>query len=138
MTTKKLLKSNAYTEQGTPDLPDHPALKGSNCQCGHVYFPRQHFGCESCGNTGEVVENVLMSGKGTLHSFAKVHRSAIKKYPAPYFIGSVLLDRGCVIRAILNVKDESQLKIGQTVYSELVKIDKNENNEEVFDLRFTI
>ncbi len=130
-------KPSLFSLEGTPHLPDYPALKGCRCKCGYVFFPRQRYGCERCGRFGHDIEDIEISGKGKLRAFATVHRSDSENYQAPYIAATIVLDAGCAIRALLDVADESSLFIGQTVYSTLTVVDCDERGRKIADLRFT-
>ena len=50
-------------ELSHPDLyrrhGDSVELLGMKCaRCGHVAFPRQSYGCEKCGASGDAIERV--------------------------------------------------------------------------------
>lgn len=137
MTDAIVARPTVFDIEGTTELPNHPSLKGCRCKCGYVYFPRQHYGCEACGRTGNDIEEIKLSGKGKLLSFATVHRSTLDKYKAPYIVASILLDDDCVTRALLNVTDDSQLKVGQIVYSTLTIVGHDEQGKKIVDLQFT-
>lgn len=130
------LRPSVFSLQGTAELPDHPSLLGSRCKCGYVFFPRQHYGCEMCGATEEEIEDIELNGKGQLRAFTKVHRSHLKNYKAPFYVGTIILDAGCEIRSLIDVADESLLSVGQTVYSTLTAV-AHEEGKLVVDLRFT-
>ncbi|WP_077213192.1 Zn-ribbon domain-containing OB-fold protein [Bacillus dakarensis] len=132
------LRPSVFSIRGTEELPDRPSLKGCQCKCGYVFFPRQYFGCESCGRFGDDIENIEMSGRGKIREFATVHRSQRKDLPAPYIVATIVLDAGVVIRGLLDVTDEKQLSIGQTVYSTLSSVGRDEDGREIVDLRFSI
>ena len=132
------LRPTVFSLIGTEDLPERPSLKGCQCKCGYVFFPRQYFGCESCGRLGDEIEDIEMSGRGKIREFATVHRSHRKDLIAPFIVATIVLDAGVVIRALLNVTDAKLLSIGQTVYSTLSTVGQGEDGREIVDLRFTI
>lgn len=132
------LRPTVFSLQGTEELPERPALKGCQCKCGYVFFPRQYFGCESCGRLPDEIEDIEISGKGKLREFATVHRSHRKDLEAPFIVAKIILDVGIVIRALLDVHDEKMLSIGQTVYSNLTTVGKDEEGRDIVDLRFVL
>lgn len=138
MNKKIALKPFLYSLEGTADLPNHPAIKGSKCPCGYIFFPRQNYGCEKCGRHGEEIENILMSGKGKIKQIATVHKSHLKELEAPFSVATIVLDSGCVIRALLDDGEDAHVFIGKTVYSTLKKIGIDDQGREIFDLRFTV
>lgn len=132
------LRPTVFSLKGTEELPERPSLKGCQCKCGYVFFPRQYFGCESCGRLADEIEDIEMSGRGKIREFATVHRSHRKDLKAPFIVATIVLDAGVAIRALLDVNDEKLLSIGQTVYSTLSTVEKDEDGREIVDLRFTI
>lgn len=137
MRERVALHEELFSLHGTPELPDHPALKGARCACGHVFFPRKTYGCEKCGRRPDEIEPVELTGRGRLLAFAKVHRSALEQLLAPYMVGTILLDDGCAVRALLADVDEQDLQHGQTVYTKLVAIGEDEQGRTIVDVRFS-
>ena len=66
MSPSELLKPTLYAAEGTAAVPDHPALHGGKCTCGHVFFPMQTYGCEVCGRNGDALQPLRLSGRGKL------------------------------------------------------------------------
>ncbi len=130
--------------QAVPSKPElfaikeagNPALKGCRCACGHVFFPRNEYGCEACGNTSEKIENIELSGEGEIRAFAKVHQHHSDELKPPFVVATIVLKEGCAIRALLDVRDEKELSVGQTVFSSLVEIGVDEQGRKIVDLRF--
>lgn len=137
MAERIALKPSVFSLQGTEDLPDHPALKGCRCKCGYVFFPRQYYGCEMCGSLE--IEDIKLKGKGILNSFVTVHinLSSRKDLATPYIVASIVHEDNCTFTALLDVKDESSLAIGKTVYSTLHVVGTDEQGREIVDLRFS-
>lgn len=114
-----------------------PALNGGRCQlCGYVFFPPQHYGCESCGAPPEKLEAVSIRGSGVLHSFATVHLHQSKSIEAPFTVGVIVLDDGPTTRSLLTARTDEGLKIGDRVESVLVPVGSDEQGSEVVELRF--
>lgn len=106
---------------------DLPTLIGRECQCGHVYFPPQDYGCEKCGASGAALKPRMLQGQGTLVSWATVHMHA-KPYPkAPFVVGKIALNEGPVMRALLKVDDESGLQAGMPVVAVMVPVDEKQD-----------
>jgi uncharacterized OB-fold protein len=78
-----------------------PVLLGGRCECGHVFFPMQTFGCERCGKFGPALQPFSLRGSGQLRSAATVHVHADPSRSAPFVIGTIALDDGPVIRTLL-------------------------------------
>ena len=121
-----------YSGSGNP-----PSLNGGRCRkCGYVFFPPQHYGCESCGAPGEELEAVALPGRGTLHSFATVHLHQGKGIEAPFTVGVILLDGGPAIRSILTTRTGEGLRAGDRMSATMVSQGKDEQGREVMELRF--
>lgn len=148
MSEQVALKHNLFSIHGTKDLPNRPLLKGGKCECGHIFFPLQKYGCEVCGRHGDQINEMELSGKGVIKTFTTVYRNAQEKksitYGAnptdflnvPFVLALIILDEGCELMALID-GDGCNLHPGQTVYSTLVSIAENEGNREILDLRFT-
>ena len=92
------------------------ALLGMTCSsCGHVTFPRQQYGCEKCGASGESLRDVDLCSSGTLTSFATVHMHQAKTITAPFVIGDVALDDGPTVRATMVESTDTAMRIGARV-----------------------
>jgi uncharacterized OB-fold protein len=135
MTETELLKPALYATEGTASVPDHPSLKGGKCQCGYVFFPLQTYGCEVCGRTGDALQPVALSGRGTLIASSTVHIHAAKNQEAPFTIGAIKLDDGPTVRTLLVDVDAKALKPGQPMVTQLVPVSSAAGK--TFDLRFT-
>lgn len=143
----ELLKPDLYAVEGTASAPDRPSLKGCKClHCGFVFFPPQAYGCEMCGQTGDDLQPVALSGYGTLLASAKVHihnSSAaaaigeIRQLEAPFMIGTIKLDDGPTVRTLLVDVDDRTLIPGQRMASKLVPVGSSARMV-VLDLRFTL
>jgi uncharacterized OB-fold protein len=114
-----------------------PSLNGGRCRkCGYVFFPPQHYGCESCGAPGEELEAVALPGRGRLHSFATVHLHQGKGIEAPFTVGVILLDDGPSIRSILTTRTDEGLKAGDRMGATMVSQGSDEQGRQVMELRF--
>lgn len=127
-----LLKPDLYRADGTASDPNHPALIGGACACGHVFFPLQHHGCEKCGRTD--VSPKALSGTGHLIASARVHLHQGKGREAPFTIASVQLDDGPVVRTLL-VDTSQPAATGMRVVTTLVPINDSSGAQKL-DLRF--
>ncbi len=130
--TIDLFKPALYRAEGTPDVPDHPALLGGACRCGHVFFPWQTYGCERCGGHGDALTPLALGGRGTVESSAAVHLHASPDRPTPFTIAAVRLDAGPVVRTLALQPDSgAPLKPGDRVVTTLAE------SANARDLRFT-
>lgn len=128
--TLSLLKPALYRAQGTQDVPNHPALLGGQCRCGHVFFPYQARGCERCGGHGEALSPRPLSGRGIVESSAVVHLHAAADRAAPFTIAAVRLDDGPLVRTLVAQDRAEPLRRGDAVVTTLVAVG------DVSDLRF--
>ncbi len=107
------------------ELRDHKKLLGIRCpQCQKVYVPPRQV-CGPCFQRME--ELVELSDRGTLVAFTIIRFSFIDPEtgitrPVPYGYGMIKLD-GCdnAFQHFINIKDESEVKIGarvQAVFNE--------------------
>jgi uncharacterized OB-fold protein len=131
----RALKPLLYT------LPDEggnglPQLCGGHCQCGHVFFPMQTYGCEKCGSTGDALRPTLLPAQGTLVASARVLLHARKDRQPPFVVVSVRLDDGPVVRTLLAEDSEAVLPVGAAMHARLVEVGRAESGEPIVDLRF--
>jgi len=97
------------------------AIFGQRCgACGAVSFPRQPYGCETCGAHGEALAAANLAAEGELVSFAQVHRHHGRDIQAPFVMAEVRLSGGPLIRATLGQRDEAGLRIGAAMTGVLV------------------
>ena len=122
-----LLKPDLYASSAG----SAPVLKGGRCHCGHVFFPMQRYGCESCGAWGEDLVPADLSGQGVLLYSAAVHIFRDEGYRVPFTVGSIQLDAGPVVRALVAGQ---ALRPGQRVVAELAPTGEDEDRH--LDLRF--
>lgn len=124
-----------FRAEGTVTVPDHPALLGGRCRaCGYVFFPIQAYGCEACG--AEMLEPLALSGRGRLTSFARVHIHAGGGREAPFTIGTIALEDGAVLRALIDQGSEDRLRHGAAMVATLVP--ETRPNRGPHDLRFAL
>ena len=112
-------------ELSHPDLyrsapGDSVELLGMTCsRCGYVAFPRQGYGCEKCGASGDALQDAVLSSAGTLASFATVHMHQAKTIAAPFVVGEIGLDAGPTVRATMVETTDDDLRIGARVTGRL-------------------
>ena len=112
-------------------------LNGGVCVCGHVFFPLQAFGCETCGRAGDDLTPRRLSGSGRIVASATVHLHAGRGRQAPFDVGVVKLDDGPVVRTLLTSIGAAPAP-GQPMRAVLVEVDGKEPGERVRDLRFEV
>ncbi len=142
MSPSELLKPTLYAAEGTAAVPDHPALHGGKCTCGHVFFPMQTYGCEVCGRNGDTLQPLRLSGRGKLIATATVHIHAgkppkpeVKPHEVPFTIGSIALEDGPTVRTLLVGIEGKALKPGTAMVATLVPVGTGAAS--ILDLRFT-
>jgi uncharacterized OB-fold protein len=122
-----------FEGNGTAVLPAHPALAGGRCEaCGHIFFPMQEHGCEACGST--TLGPLPLTGRGYLVASARVHIHAAPGREAPFVVGSIALEDGAVVRSVLDVAPENDLRPGAIMTTRLVP--ETRAGRDAFDLRF--
>lgn len=110
-----------------------PFLLGGSCsQCGYNFFPMQDYGCEQCGST-ELVEQKF-AARGTLACHAVVYVHPDPKLSPPFTIGSIDLEDGITVRAIIEEAPDEVLRIGEPVIGFIVT--KANSECSALDLRF--
>lgn len=126
--TLPLLKPDLYSIDAT----GAPLLLGGRCECGHVFFPMQTFGCERCGRNGTALQPYALTACGELRAAATVHVHSDDKRKAPFVIGTIALDDGPVIRTLLDASDDASR--GSRVEGILMRV--AHEGSEILDLRF--
>jgi uncharacterized OB-fold protein len=122
-----------FSSRGTDSAPDYPALLGGVCEaCGYVFFPMQSYGCERCGS--QALVGMELAGRGTLVASAEVHMHMDRARPAPFVVGSVMLEGDAVVRAVLDVAPGIQLTPGTAMVTRLVPETRPDRGSQ--DLRF--
>ena len=115
-----------------------PSLRGRRCEgCGAVLFPPQDYGCDRCGGAPDHLKPVELKGKGTLKSFATVHQHPSPSIKTPFVIGTVQLDEGPVIEAVVVSKADSELAVGRHVQAIMVEGEKDKEGNIMVDYGFT-
>jgi uncharacterized protein len=127
-----LLKPDLYAI-GTAQTP---TLLGGRCECGHLFFPMQTFGCVRCGRTGTALQPFSLAGRGRLCSVATVHIHADEKRKAPFVIGTIALDDGPVVRTLLLDPPPDREAPGTRVEAVFVPVETLEPGKQALDLRF--
>ncbi|AQV97224.1 hypothetical protein BJN34_25520 [Cupriavidus necator] len=141
--TLPLLKPALYRAQGTPALPEHPALLGGTCRCGHVFYPWQSYGCERCGAAGDALTPMALSGRGKVEASAVVHLHASPERQAPFTVTAVRLDDGPLVRTLALASETGQgtgLVPGDAVVAVLAEVSDRQQEgstpARALDLRF--
>jgi uncharacterized OB-fold protein len=130
-----LLKPTLYESRADGSA----VLKGGCCECGYVFFPMQHFGCERCGRSGESLKPLALSGRGRLVTSSLVNMHADAKREAPFVVGTIALDEGPVVRTLLTAKSEPVVGAAPLrVFAMLVPVKAVDEDGEFLDLRFQI
>lgn len=112
-----LLKPELYSDDG-----GRVTLKGGRCSsCGYVFFPMQTRGCEACGAHDDALKSEDLGGEGRLVAAATVHVHAGKTREAPFVIGTVELDSGPRVRALLDGMPDAETRTGARVVATLVE-----------------
>jgi uncharacterized OB-fold protein len=120
-----------------PARGEHPPLLGQCCaRCGHVAFPPNPYGCESCGAEPDSLASRELAGAGELAAFATVHLHAGKGIQTPFTVGVIVLDDGPAVRATLTCRTDDGLAIGDRVQSVLVPQGSDDEGNETVELRF--
>jgi hypothetical protein len=132
-------------ELSHPDLyrsgiGDSVVLLGMSCAaCGHVAFPRQHYGCEKCGAAGDALRDMELESTGTLASYATVHMHQAKTMAAPFVIGEITLDAGPTVRATMVEATDADMEIGARVVGRLFPAPSSADvPSSKFELRFCL
>lgn len=132
---QKLLNPSAYTMQTKGFNKNGVTLRGGQCSCGNIFFPIQEFGCEKCGAYATQIQEKSIVTSGQLIASAQVHLHFGGGPKAPFVIGSIKLDEGPIVRALLST-EKSKLNIGDAMIGELTYVNSNEDGDDIFDLRF--
>ncbi len=127
MESPPLLKPLIYKEEGTPSLPESPALLGGKCSCGYVFFPIQSYGCEKCGQHGDALQSIELTGRGKIVASTQVHLHAGKR-ETPFVVAAIELEDGPVVRTLMD-KPDVQVNPGDAVVSVLVNTADPETGE---------
>jgi uncharacterized OB-fold protein len=134
-------KARVPIEPGFFTIPDDPAdpphLLGSLCtSCGEYFFPRR-FVCAQC--LAEGTEEVLLSPRGTLHTWTYVHfplfGSKSQQHAGGYGVGQVDLPEGPRVQAVLSGGPEA-FRVGMEMELELETLREDKQGREVVIHRF--
>jgi uncharacterized OB-fold protein len=126
-----LLKPDLYAA-GVPT----PTLRGGRCECGHLFFPMQTFGCECCGRFGTSLQSIALAGRGQVRSAATVHLHADEKRKTPFVIGTIALDDGPIVRTLLLDVPSDREALGTRVEAVLIPVTTSDPSQDALDLRF--
>lgn len=100
------------------------SIYGQRCgACGKVSFPRQPYGCEACGASGELLIAEELQPDGEIVSFATVYRHFGADILAPFVMAEVRLTAGPMLRCALDVRTDEGLEVGAPVHGVLVASD---------------
>jgi uncharacterized OB-fold protein len=127
-------RKRLFQAGGTEAVPDHPALIGGRCGCGHLFFPMQRLGCEKCGRAGADLAETVLSGSGRLRAHAQVHLHARPVPKVPFTVVEIALDDGPLIRALLDQPTDAGLRNGERMVSAIVR--ELRGDSEIDVLRF--
>lgn len=108
-----------------------PRLRAVRCECGHVFFPPQSYGCERCGRSGAALAEQPVATRGVLVALATVHVHSKRK--VPYTLGRVTLDDGPTVD--VRLVDGETHRIGQRVSGRLVAV-PDASGGEALDCQF--
>jgi len=108
-------------------------LLGNRCLCGYVFFPPQAYGCQRCGGTD--LMSAPLRGTGTLLASALVHVHARPGRIAPFTIGTIRLDDGPILRALLYPQQDER-RPGIPMAATLVPLHPAEKGGAMLDLCF--
>jgi uncharacterized OB-fold protein len=136
MGESQLLKPELYAPAQSSQPGDAVTLKGGRCTCGYTFFPMQHYGCEMCGRFGADLQPTALPGRGQLVASVTVHIHASKDRVTPFTIGTIKLDAGPVVRALLSGPLDG-LAPGRPMVATLVPVAPAEPGKTTLDLRFT-
>ncbi len=134
---QELLKPGLYDAKGTAALPGNPSLLGGRCNCGHVFFPMQNYGCEKCGASADHLKPHRLAGSGKILALATVHLHAGKGRQAPFTVATIALDDGPTVRTLLDQASERDAKPGLAVVTKLIDVPR-EDGPALLDLRFAL
>ncbi len=89
-----------------------PALRLARCAaCGGYTYPPEAYGCRVCGASGDRLQPVPPPGAVYLRNFVTLHSELAPGLKVPCVIGEVELAPGVVEEALIDVADESALRL---------------------------
>lgn len=135
-------KKQIPVKQGLWTVPTSPAeqpqLIGSKCSnCGEIFFPRREKGrCINCQS--EKIEDVKLSRKGKIYSFAEVliQPPVYYKGTVPYAFGYVELPEGVRVETLFTGCPPDALKLGVEAELVIEKLHIDEEGNEVLAYKF--
>jgi len=140
MANASLLKPELYAARdardSSPEAGEPCLLKGGRCDCGHVFFPMQYYGCENCGAGAPHLYPHELEGRGTLVAATRVHLHNGPGREAPFVVCSVRLAEGPMVRSLLDHPADAALPApGSAVEARLQAVS---GGEALLDLRFCV
>jgi uncharacterized OB-fold protein len=130
------VKSGRFIEEGWfHDFGKGLSLTGGRCPaCGHTYFPTKQV-CPSCFNAEQ--QEIPLSGKGTLHTFARSHMGP-SGIQTPFTIGFIDLPEGIKLFSLLTDCDpwDKVLAVGMEMEMVIETIRQDEEGNEIVGYKF--
>ena len=117
------------------DFGDGLTLKGGRCRnCGKIVFPVKPI-CPACFDPEQ--EEIPLSGRGTLHTFARSHMGP-SGMPAPFTIGFIDLPEGIKLFSLLTQCDpwDELLKVDMEMEMVVETIRRGEDGTEIVGYKF--
>ncbi len=84
--------------------------------CGAYSYPHETYACRVCGAFGDSLSAQTLSSGAILVNFVTVSAPIIKGIATPFVVGEVQLAPGVIEEAVIDVADESVLKLGMSLY----------------------
>lgn len=133
MTDRVAARPGLYSLDGG----EPPSLYGKKCDaCGYIFFPPHPYSCDACGAADTQISVHELAGRGALQSYATVHVHQAKDIETPFTVGSISLDGGPTIRAVLTCQTDEGLSLGDSMQAVLVPTGQDESGQEIVELRF--
>jgi len=130
------VNSRRFIEEGWfHDFGKGLSLTGGRCPaCGQTYFPTKTV-CPSCFNADQ--EKFPLSGRGTLHTFARSHMGP-SGIPTPFTIGFIDLQEGIKLFSLLTECDpwDKVLAVGMEMEMVIETIRHDEEGDEIVGYKF--
>jgi len=130
------MKSRRFIDEGWfHDFGQGMSLTGGRCPaCGQTYFPTKPV-CPSCFNAEQ--QKIPLSGKGTLHTFARSHMGP-SGIPTPFTIGFIDLREGIKLFSLLTQCEpwDKVLAVGMEMEMVIEPIRQDEEGNEIVGYKF--
>lgn len=92
--------------------PVSPGFGLAHCRhCGGYTYPPTAYGCRVCGRPADALETVPPPAIPRLRNFVTLHAPLVPGLEPPCVIGEVELAPGVVEEALIDVADESALRL---------------------------